>query len=173
MGAGSLSSKVKNMKFMQTADDRRRQLEKDTAETEKNKKIKDLSEWSLPVSNKTLKVIKKRGKKVRKIGYSTISSLGPVNTGSAGRKIMTTETNAPDEKPKETSNDLQEESIESDELAVSEGRLVSKKKSKKAKKSKKKDIMSVFEHVEENDDNGSNDEITKNLLELWNKNGAK
>ena len=170
MSVGSLSSKVKNMKFMQTADDRKRQTEKDTAESEKNKKIKDISEWSLPVSTRTLKVIKLKGKKVRKVGYSTISALGPVNTVSVGRKVMTNDNDELKQTVKEPGPD------ELVDLRVTEENSLSanqsqKHKIKKSKKSKKtKSIMDAFKTKEDDVDGDSDEDLTsKNLLKLWKK----
>lgn len=171
MSGGALSSRVKNMKFMQAAGDKHRKEVIDTAEKNETKKLKDLSEWSLPVNKRTLKVIKSRKRKIKRVGYSTINSMGPVNSvstlnGSSGRinTNITTET-----KKDETDNKTDNAVLESNEPVKEKSEK--KTKSKKAKKSKKKSIMDEFKT--KNDDEFDPTEVdltSKSLLDLWRAN---
>lgn len=186
MSGGSLSSRVKNMKFMQVAGDKHRKQQTDMIEQENTKKLKDLSEWSLPVSVKTLKVIKAKQSKIRKVGYSTISNMGPTNitgdvtSGVVGRKTLS---NIPKSETTEessinqTNNEEVESDIEKRENLPATDSGKSKKsekkssKNKKQKKSKKSKIMDGF-HVKSDDefDPTEVDLTSKSLLDLWKAN---
>lgn len=165
MSGGSLSSRVSNMKFMQSAGDRQRKEAKDAIDQEETKKLKDLSEWSLPVNTKTMKVIKSKKKKIKKLGYSSISYMEP-NTNIAitepviGRKSMSIE--SPSEVKQDGSSDASKETSESVEKPDG------KKKSKKSKKSKKKGVMDAFRSTCDDEfDPNEVDIASKNLLALW------
>lgn len=68
-----LSNRVMNMKFMQKAD-----AMVETKKTEeKEKKIKDLSEWVLPNSSQLLK--NRKDNTVKNIGYTSINSFSNAN----------------------------------------------------------------------------------------------
>lgn len=164
MSGGSLSSRVSNMKFMQSAGDRQRKEAKDATDQQETKRLKDLSEWSLPVNSKTMKIIKSKPKKVKKLGYSTISSMGPTNNIAItepiiGRKSMTIATQPKDE----------QESIDSAEVITKDAESEKeKKKQKKNKKSKKKSVMDAFKSTSDDEfDPNEVDTTSKNLLSLW------
>lgn len=178
MSGGSLSSRVQNMKFMQSAGDKQRKAAKEAAESQETKKLKDISEWSLPVNSKTLKLIKVKGKKIRKVGYTTISSMGAVNTissdGIVGRKQMSAPVEEPtklkraQESPDvETDDKNEEKNIDLEELQGNPKKKA--KNSKKEKKSKKKsNVMDVFKVDEEKDFDPTEVDLTsKSLLDLW------
>jgi hypothetical protein len=180
MSGGSLSSRVKNMKFMQSASDKQRKDAKDAAKNEESKKLKDLSEWSLPIKSGTLKVIKSKSKKIRKVGYTTISSMGAVNNISSsslstdsvlGRKQMS----APEKIPEKNADVQTMHNLEHDNKDDFEGKTknteksMKSKKGRKDKKSKKKsNIMNEFKSDEENDFDPTEVDLTsKSLLDLW------
>lgn len=166
MGGGSLSTRVSNMKFMQSAGDRKRKEAKTAAEQQESKHLKDISEWSLPVNGKTMKVIKSKSKKVRKLGYSSISSLGPVSdltnsdTTIIGRKTVTVA---------ETPSEIPTKELKKDESSPEHEQTKEKKKSKKLKKPKKKvSAIDAFKTTSDDDfDPNEVDLTSKNLLDLW------
>ncbi|KAG0678651.1 hypothetical protein C6P40_000306 [Pichia californica] len=170
MSNGSLSSRVKNMKFMQSAGDKQRKQEIDSAEKDETKKLKDLSEWSLPVNKKTLRVIKSKSNKIKKVGYSTINAMGPViisqnlSDGTLGRMTLSKKTE--DQKPEINGVTEENEEIFNDD---EESTKSEKKKSKKSKKSKKKSkLMDDFKATSDDDFDPTEVDVTsKSLLELW------
>lgn len=175
---------------MQSAGDKQRQAAKEAAESQESKKLKDISEWSLPVNSKTLKVIKMKAKKIRKVGYTTISSMGPVNTvpseAIVGRKQMSAPVDEP-VKPKHIQTTLDVENDDDNgkndldlDLDLEELQGNPKKKSKrskqdkkdmKVKKSKKKsnimDAFKVDDDEEQESDPTEVDLTSKGLLDLW------
>ena len=175
MSGGNLSSRVKNMKFMQVAGDKKRKDQSIASEKEGLKKLRDSSEWTLPVIAKTLKVIKSKNKRVRKVGFSKINSLGPVNMsenlndGTVGRmKLTITKT------PENESQDKKElvapnESKENISLGP---KLEKKSKSKKSRKSKNKTkIMAEFATKSDEEFDPTEVDLTsKSLLDLWKAN---
>lgn len=174
MSGGSLSSRVKNMKFMQSAGNKKiKQNEEETHQQDK-KKLKDLSEWSLPVNKRTLKVIKAKNNKIRRLGYSTINVLGPVSINSntenkpVGRKLLSLSNDA--SKPEQNSNSTQEQSAESNTNKQDKSDI-KKKKVKKSKKSKKKsNLMDDFiVKNDETDDKEALDLTSSSLLDMWKK----
>lgn len=175
----ALSSRVKNMKFMQSADNKKRKDAKESSEKEQIKKIKDLSEWSLPVNGKTLKVIKAKNVKIQKVGYATINSIGPVNHVALGRKVMgnkededaskhvLTAIAVKNKNEDQSYNNTNDDDIEDDEKSSKSKKL---KKSKKSKKSK--NVMKAFKTKNGSDDqdNSDGDDLTsKDLLNMWKK----
>lgn len=167
---------------MQSAGDKQRQAAKEAAESQESKKLKDISEWSLPVNSKTLKVIKMKGRKIRKVGYTTISSMGPVNTVSSEAIVGRKQMSAPVEEPvkpkhiqttldvenddKNGTNDLDLEELQGNPKKTSKR----SKKDKKDKKSKKKsNIMDAFKVDDEEQelDPTEVDLTSKGLLDLW------
>lgn len=180
MSGGSLSSRVKNMKFMQVAGDNQRKHQIDNAEKEETKKLKDLSEWSLPVNKKTLRVLKNKNKKIKRVGYSSINAMGPVilsenlNNGTLGRKTLssgskidTTESsNREHEKVKDLETiKIEQEQQQQQQISKSDKKLKSKKTKKIKKKSK---IMDDFKENSEDDFDPTEVDLTsKSLLDLW------
>lgn len=180
MSGGSLSSRVKNMKFMQVGKNKQKQPS-DTGKEESNK-LKDASEWSLPVNRKTMRVIKGKNSKIRRVGYSKISMMGPVNvtttqeSGNLGRKLM--KSNPDTVLPSKSGVIHKTLDIETDEKEngdTNEMNEDSKKKSntktKKTKKSKKKtNLMDEFNVSEpENGDEEGIDLTSTSLLDMWKK----
>lgn len=163
------------MKFMQVAGDKKRKDQSIASEKEGLKKLRDSSEWTLPVIAKTLKVIKSKNKRVRKVGFSKINSLGPVNMsenlndGAVGRmKLTITKT------PENESQDKKElvapnESKENISLGP---KLEKKSKSKKSRKSKNKTkIMAEFATKSDEEFDPTEVDLTsKSLLDLWKAN---
>ncbi|ODQ46781.1 hypothetical protein PICMEDRAFT_72818 [Pichia membranifaciens NRRL Y-2026] len=176
MGSGNLSSRVKNMKFMQVAGDKHRKDQIVAAEKDGIKKLKDSSEWTLPVSTKALKVIKSKNRKVRKVGFSKINSMGPVNIskdlndGTLGRMKLSSVQDANGGEKQDAEKTLTVD--ESDEKPNSDSERKEKRKSKRSKKSKKKSkvIEGFVSKSDEEFDPTEVDLTSKSLLGLWKAN---
>lgn len=146
MSGTNFSSRVKNMKFMQRVDNKLENVDKE----QESKKLKDLSEWKLPVNSKTIKIAKSKRKKVRTVGYSAINSLNskPIMLNTAtdniGRRILGGATNEVPIK----------RSIEDEEAN---------------KTKKKKGEFELGKQVEDDSDYEPEPSAkTKSLLQLWN-----
>lgn len=170
MSGGSLSSRVKNMKFMQSAGDKQHRDAREAAEKQESKKLKDHSEWRLPINGKTLKIIKSKDKRIKRVGYSTINSIGPVNVRNGddavlGRKKMELSAQTPAEA--ETVGQLKGEDNEVKKTLDGESQD-KQKKTKKSKKSKKKSkIMDDFKTESDDFDPTEVDLTSGSLFNLW------
>lgn len=81
-----LSDKVQNMKFMQKGNPT---AEGPAGKTSDKKRVHDTSEWSSSMKSKSIRVLKAKKPKVRSLGYSSISSMGPVKvTENIGRRTL-------------------------------------------------------------------------------------
>lgn len=175
MGGGNLSSRVKNMKFMQVAGDKQRKDQFLAAEKDGLKKLKDSSEWALPVSTKALKVMKSKNKKVRRVGFSKINSMGPVsiskdlNNGTLGRmKLSSVE--EPNRDEKEDNEEVFTPNSNGGKSNV-DSEPEKKGKSKKSKKTKKSKVIKGFvTKSDEEFDPAEFDLTSKSLLDLWKAN---
>lgn len=162
---------------MQVAGDNQRKHQIDNTEKEETKKLKDLSEWSLPVNKKTLKVLKNKNKKIKRIGYSTINAMGPVvitenlNNGTLGRKTLNSDNKTENTKSINNEQEITKNNhtIEEEHDGESKSKSDKKIKLKKTKKNKRKSkIMDDFKNDSEDDFDPTEVDLTsKSLLDLW------
>ncbi|AWU75236.1 uncharacterized protein C5L36_0B04860 [Pichia kudriavzevii] len=171
--SGSLSDRVSSMKFMQVAGDRHRTIAKEEADSQKKKKMQDFSEWSLPMTSKTLKVLKSKSKRIPKVGYTNINTMLPriskdINHQIIGRKTMDSSVEEIVKKPTLNSEDVRNH--ENREVTT-KGKTEEEekpKKSKKGKKSKKSKPMSDFQLKSDDEFDPTEVELSsKSLLDLW------
>ncbi|GAV29607.1 hypothetical protein PMKS-003108 [Pichia membranifaciens] len=145
------------------------------AEKDGLKKLKDSSEWALPVSTKALKVMKSKNKKVRRVGFSKINSMGPVsiskdlNNGTLGRmKLSSVE--EPNRDEKEDNEEVFTPNSNGGKSNV-DSEPEKKGKSKKSKKTKKSKVIKGFvTKSDEEFDPAEVDLTSKSLLDLWKAN---
>lgn len=141
---GHFSSRVLNMKFMQTAEKK----EGLQLEEEQRKLLKDLSEWKLKRSDEIIAGLKKRQPKVSILSYTAIHALEQ-KSGISGRKTFKNESKADEVNEKS--------SMEEEQL--------SEKDDNEDKKEKLVDSYDITDDKDQRYKDGSNS--AKNLLELW------